>query len=338
MDYNATIDRVYEHLENDQVHNAAMVCLRLARNLNDYMNAAIFLRELHTDMDQFSRVFYDDTNHLKKEVQKYLWGQSLKQWLEGRTLDDSPIVDDEDRRVMTIGAGECDPEIEQLERSIQDKTVPSGMGEFDTAAFTDRYVGDKTQLRLRIRAVQTIKERIKTRCLNYAIRLERQLQAQRKSVNFLQQIQNEVNNHFKAHSDDVYTKLQKAAQLVDSTDTEDSSLLLTEVRRAIKAAADYFFPPRSEPVKCADGEERKLDDARFLNRLQEYLASELPNDTSGDLLSAELDYLVAFARKLNDVASKGVHAEVSPVEAKQGLLGLYMFLFNVISRLEKGNP
>ena len=32
-----------------------------------------------------------------------------------------------------------------------------------------------------------------------------------------------------------------------------------------------------------------------------------------------------FVRRLNDVASKGVHTDVSHEEAKQGLIGLYMF-------------
>jgi hypothetical protein len=57
--------------------------------------------------------------------------------------------------------------------------------------------------------------------------------------------------------------------------------------------------------------------------------------TSRDLLKADLDYLAVFARKLNDVASKGVHAEVSAQEAKQGLLGLYTFLFNVSYKLQE---
>jgi hypothetical protein len=46
-------------------------------------------------------------------------------------------------------------------------------------------------------------------------------------------------------------------------------------------------------------------------------------------------YLITFARKLNDIASKGVHAEATAVEAKQGLVGLYMFTSNLISRVEQ---
>lgn len=48
--------------------------------------------------------------------------------------------------------------------------------------------------------------------------------------------------------------------------------------------------------------------------------------TSKHLLQAELDYLGKFLSRLNE---KGVHASVTLAEAKQGLVGLYFFLFNV---------
>jgi len=151
----------------------------------------------------------------------------------------------------------------------------------------------------------------------------------------LEGIQNDVNNYFKGRSEDVYTKLQKAAQFVDSNDPEDLSLLLTEVRRAIKAAADFFYPPIAVPVKCSDGEERILGEDRYLNRLNEYLATAFDKSSSQELLRGELEHLAVFARRLDHVASKGVHAVVSAGEAKQGLLGLYMFLYNIISRLQE---
>jgi len=336
MDYPRAIEQVYEHTENDHVDKAVMVCLRIARSLQDYLYAAVFLREMYPSKRELVRVFYDDTNHLKEDAQQYLYKQSLEYWIDTHTLD-FPIgsnEEGEDRNVLAVAVGEIDPELEQWKNSIDDMAVPSGMGEYDTAAFTDESIRNKGAIRLRMKALHTIKQRIKTRCLNYAIRVERQLQAQSKSQSFLQQIQNEVNNYFKAHSEDVYTKLQKAAQLVDSNDSEDYSLLLTQVRRAIKASADFLYPPITELIKCSDGKERILGDDQYLNRLQEFLMTSFPESTSRDLVRAELEHLDTLARRLNEIASKGVHADVSPQEAKQGLLGLYMFLYNVVVKLQ----
>ena len=54
-------------------------------------------------------------------------------------------------------------------------------------------------------------------------------------------------------------------------------------------------------------------------------------------MRAEVALLATFFRRLNDVASKGVHANVTAQEAKQGLVGLYMFLYNVIGRLQNAS-
>ena len=340
MDYIGAIERVYDHLENDQVDKAVMTCLRIARNLKDYLYAAVFLRELYPGEKEFLRVLYDDTSHLKKDAQKFISETSHEYWLDIHTLDYSLSTDDrgEELNVLAMGVGDIKTDIEQWERSIQDLKLPSGMGEYDTAAFTDRYTNKKEWIRLRIKAVHTVKERIKARCLNYAIRIERQLQAQEKAESFLQESHNEVDNYFKAHSEDVYTKLQKAAQLVDSKETEDYSLLLTQVRRAIKASADFFYPPKAKPVICSDNETRDLGDKNYLNRLQEYLWTTFEKSSSRDLLQSEYEHLAVFVRRLNDVASKGVHTDVSSQEAKQGLIGLYMVLYNIILQIQRKLP
>lgn len=336
--YSDLLQRIFDHVEHGEIDKAVRASLRLSRNIGDHMNTALFLRELLEDKNEIARVIYDDTSHLKEEAQKYLYKQSFDRWLMTRTLPfsfGSNSDDGEEMNVFVTPIGEFPEELAQLERSIGDMIVPLTMGEFDSATFTDRYDTRKAQLRLRINAVNTIKDRVLNRCLNFAIGVERQLVAQAKSVHFLQEAQNEVQNYFKSRSDDVYDKLQRANGLIASKSTEDQSLLLTQVRRAIKAAADYFYPPSSKPRRCSDGAERVLGDEQYLNRLREFVYTSFPRSTSTDLLRAELDHLLALASKLNDIASKGVHASVSIAEAKQGLLGLYLFLYNVCQKLDR---
>ena len=71
----------------------------------------------------------------------------------------------------------------------------------------------------------------------------------------------------------------------------------------------------------------------YLNRLHEFCTRGFDADASRSLSRAEFDYLAAFVRRLNEVASKGVHAQVTVLEARQGLLGVYVFLSNVIAKL-----
>lgn len=339
MDYGKAVARIYEHLENDRVEPAIMGCLRVARSAKDYLNSAIFLRELYPNKKEVVGALYDDIAHLNREAQKFIFETSLDRWLGLHVIEfltpeeDSYGREGNKRNVLAIAAGELDAELAQWERAIGDMVVPPGMGEFDTAAFTDRFVTEKAGIRLRIKALQTLKARLKTRCLNYAIQIERQVSLQNKSQGFLASAQNDVNNFFKARSEDVFNKLQKATQLATSTNLEDSALLLTEVRRALKSAADFFYPAVDGKVTCADGVERLLGDDQYLNRLHQFLAERIAGSTSKEMLQAELAHLVAYLRRLNDMASKGVHAAVTLAEAKQGLVGLYFFLFNVSNHL-----
>ncbi|SDR87053.1 hypothetical protein [Bradyrhizobium canariense] len=341
MDYQKVVERIYEHLEEDRVESAVMASLRMARAAKDYINSATFLRELYPSKTEVVRALYDEISLLKKDAQQFIFEKSLERWLELHTVETA--TPDEDRRkpegdrrnVFMVAAGQLQSELDQAEHLIGDLALPAGMGEFDTAAFTDRFITEKARMRFRIRAIQTIKARLKVRCLNYAIEIERQLAAQKQNQAFLESVQNDVNNYFKARCDDVFVKLRKAAQLTQSKDAEDSALLLTEVRRAMKAAADHFYPPVPGLVVCADGKQRSLGDDQFLNRLHEYLARQVERSTSKELLKEELDHLAAFIRRLNDMASKGVHADVTFAEAKQGLIGVYFFLFNLIQHLTR---
>jgi hypothetical protein len=336
---NDLVQRVFDHVENGAVDKAVRAALRLSRRVGDHMSTAMFLRELYANSTEFSRVIHDDASHLNDDARTYLRKQSLERWLRMRTIaelssDSNSGSGDDQRNVLAVSAADLDADIDQCEKCIADMAIPPNMGEFDTAAFTDRFLAGKGQLRHRIRILQTIKTIVLDHCQNFAIKIERQLAAQVKTVSFLADAQNQVQNYFKARSVDVYDKLLKANQLLDSTSTEDQALLLTEVRRAIKAVADYFFAPRSGNYRCHDGVERKLGDEHYANRLHEFVYSEFKRSTSTELLRAETKHLLVFAERLNDLASKGVHSDVTAYEAKQGLLGLYMFLFNLCQRLE----
>lgn len=334
MDHQAIIQKIYDQLEDDRVDNAAMACLRLARGMKDYIHAAIFLFELYPEGKEMMRMLSNDISHLKQDAQIFIFEHAQERWVDTRSYSngDSDELADGDQ-ILTLSALEFDVALEALRGAIDDQAVPPGMGEYDTAAFTDENRQRKMKYRARMRTVQEVKQKVKTRCLNYAIYVENQIKAQSNNEHFLLDVQTRVNNYFRTRSEDVYSKLMKSSQLSVSDDVEDRSLLLTEVRRSIKAFADYFYPPKLGQQECADGVKRNLGDEAYMNRIQEFLITAFENSSSKELLISELNYFVAFARRLNSIASKGVHATVTGTEAKQGLLGLYLLAFNVINHL-----
>ena len=124
--------------------------------MKDHLPAMIFLRELYPNKMEVLRVLIDETIDLKEEVQKFLHDNSGERWLELHTMDFSVGVDDgKELNVVMVAVGEIDYQIEQMERSIADMELPASMGEYDTAAFTDRYRDEKRFSRSHIRALNT---------------------------------------------------------------------------------------------------------------------------------------------------------------------------------------
>lgn len=337
MDLAAEIERIYNQLSDDRVDMAVMSCVRIARYRGDLMNAARFLRELEPNYRECIRALYDDTRRLDKEARRYLWEKSLEQWIETHSLevDLGQDEDGEEKNILSISVLEIDPELSEWQGAIDDLTVPTGMGEYDTAAFADQYLRQKAQIRLRIKALTTIKQRVKTLTWHCALSVEWQLQVEIDSRTFLDEVHMDVNNCFQIHSPSVFKKLEKATKLISSDDPEDLHSLQLHVRRALKSAADYFYPAVEGPVTCADGKERTLGNDQYLNRLHEFVRVSFTTSSSVDLLRIELDYLAAFVRRINDTSSKGVHDEATLEEAKQCLLGLYFFLYNVSNKLSR---
>ena len=333
------IERIYDHLENDEVEKAVMACLRLARLISDKLNTGMFLHELYPDREEFVRVLYDDFQELKPEAFKLAYETSFKRWMEAHKTD-VPMGRNErgeEKNMISRSIAEIEQEIETLKQEIGELVVPPGMGEFDTAAFTDQMASARSQRRLYLSAHRNVRNKIKARCLSYATQIEKQLAAQRVNQNAIFGLQSRVNNYFRSHAPEVYEKLIKATNLLNSNDNEDAALLLTSIRRAVSGAADHFYPPKTEMVLCSDGIERKLGPDQYLNRLTEFVSVIAPKGASKDLIKAELEVISAFSRRLNDLASKGVHASVTHDEAEQGLIGLYFFLANLIRFQERSD-
>ena len=338
MDEQALIERILDHVECGEVDKAVIGCLRLARKVNDKFNAIMFLRELYPEKEGLSEPFFYETKGLSDENRDFLWKRTSDHWLEEHRLEITSDSGEKETKYLAQGIGELMRHTDQMRSIIADLDVPAGMTPIDTAAFSDRNSGQKLQARLRIKNNQTIIERVRIRCLDYATRIEHQLDSAQNTQEFISSLQLGVDNYYAERCPVTHKKLLKASSLVSSTDPEDHALLLTSIRRAVRAVADFHFPPSDEPVVCSDGKTRKLGKEEYLNRLQEFCTNCPPPGVSKKLLRAESEFLAVFVRRLHDVASKGVHGEVSHQEAKQGLVGLYMFLSNLIGKLGAEAP
>lgn len=315
MDYKNVVESVFTHLENDEIEKAAMACLRISRHLGDHLNSALFQREISMDNEALSILIHNDTGDLVDEAKDYIWKRSLERWSKIHTTNFVSTLN-KDANIINHPIGAIDLEIQQCDAMAND-------------------VDDlelKVGMRLRVSALQIVKTRVRNLCHNFATGVDRQFQSQSSAQSFLWSIQNDVNNYFRNNDPSTFDKLTKACELASSSKSEDSALVLAAVRRALKSSADHFYPPIKGKTKCSDGVERDLNDEKYMNRLSEYISTRLTSSTARDLAKAEVEVVDKFVHKINSLASKGVHAEVSREEARQGLLSLFMLLSTITQR------
>ena len=130
---------------------------------------------------------------------------------------------------------------------------------------------------------------------------------------------------------DAVEKFMSVYEKLASTSTEDWSLALTSCRRVIKEVADAIFPPQKEKING-----RLVGEEQYINRLWAFLDQNVVHSSDKDLAKAHVDYLGAFLQKLNDKASKGVHALVTHKEAVRAVLYTYLTLGDILEFADKG--
>ncbi len=130
---------------------------------------------------------------------------------------------------------------------------------------------------------------------------------------------------------DAVEKFMVAYERLSSSSAEDWSHALTAARRVIKSVADSIYPPKETPKG-----ERKLGEEQYINRLWAFLDENAASGSDKDLAKVHIDYLGSFLQKLNNKASKGVHAEVSYKEAVRAVLYTYLTLGDVLEFAKSG--
>jgi hypothetical protein len=130
---------------------------------------------------------------------------------------------------------------------------------------------------------------------------------------------------------DVLAKFTSVYRRIAEGDVEALSHAAVSCRRILKAVADLLYPPSDRAVRDDDGVEHPVTDADFVNRLVTYAATKM-RSRNGNTFKAALDDLARRIGAVNDLASTGVHVEVSTVfEANQCALQTYMIAGDILA-------
>lgn len=125
-------------------------------------------------------------------------------------------------------------------------------------------------------------------------------------------------------------QLMLAFKSVSSAKNEEWSQALTSCRRLLEGLADVVCPANSDPSLG-----RVLSQAQYVNRLWDFMDKSIQSDSNKALAKAHVDLLGAWMEKTNKMANKGVHAEVSQLEAVKAVFHAYLVIADILEYLNE---
>ncbi len=248
------------------------------------------------------------------------------------------------RRRLKQGSEECSLlSVQQIEGTVQmlrDQEAglvdpPPGMHTYDLG----KYVADQQKMRMtyvttRI-PLDNILARVKDRLWEFLTETEHELTFGEATAETFDRLRAYVDRQLTTISPPALEQFQTAYRRLKDGGGEDRAHALTSCRRVLKTLADELYPARSAPVMGSDGKEHVLTDAAFVNRLLQYVNETVGKHENGAVVQATLMDIDARLSALNELASKGVHADVTTYEVDTCVVQTYLVVADVLRIRER---
>lgn len=213
-------------------------------------------------------------------------------------------------------------ELEEQHRSFQ--TVPTNLTPIDTYLVlkeNDKNIAKLLQPRTSLKqAIQRVKDAV----YGFLVETEHQLRSGQQRPTVFDRGREYIEQSLTQRAPEALAVFRSAEEALERGGPEDLAHALTSCRRMIKAMADAVYPASNEVITGADGRDRKMDDSSYQNRLLQFAVEELGKSTHTDLLQETFRSLGMRLKRLNALASKGVHGEVSRSEAETCIMWTYL--------------
>lgn len=291
------VRKAFEELDDPSVplSNTVAKCMRIARLSDDWLNFVWLEMEQRGPGEFRSRSgeveAAEFVGRQKAEHFKTIAGRVYIQ--ERGTLSDSD-------KILGMGVGEIEHSIIALKGLLDDTGAgPSARGEL-VIGISDR---------------EMMLSKIRHNVARFLGQAEKDLFAGGMARSSFDRVQSFVADWLEQNAPAVAVKLASAYEQVHRGDPEALSHSLTSCRRAIKAFADIVQPATDEPAIGLDGNMHDLSDDKPHNRILFRVSKAAGSSKRVSLLRAEVESLSKRIDKHNELASKGVHSEVSLGEA-----------------------
>lgn len=142
-------------------------------------------------------------------------------------------------------------------------------------------------------------------------------------------LKNAVDDRLLDLDPEIAEQLMLTFKSVSSNSKEEWSHALTTCRRLLENLADKLYPSSDLIIG-----KRTFKQNQFVNRLWQFMNDAIGSDSNRELAQMHVNYLGLWLEKANKITNKGVHDEVSQLEATKAVFHIYLMLADTLDYLD----
>lgn len=142
-------------------------------------------------------------------------------------------------------------------------------------------------------------------------------------------LKNAVDDRLLDLDPEIAEQLMLAFKSVSSSNKEEWSHALTTCRRLLESLADKLYPANELVIG-----KRTFKQSQFVNRLWQFMNEAIVSVSNRDLAQTHVNFLGSWLEKTNKLTNKGVHVDVSQLEATKAVFHLYLMLADLLDYLD----
>jgi hypothetical protein len=324
------VSEALREMEGGQVLLSATIQrgIRIARLRNDWDGVWWLEMELREPGDRVAagRIAAEIRPHYAPEEFRRTQARVIEAYREERTVGRDLRAEKgrptEQERILFQSVQAIERGIVALQQ-LQSVALPFGRGPVDLMQLDGETLKIGVQTTTTLKWQQNVLDRIAHRVHEYLSGVEKQLLYGQIQADVFERNRRYVDAKLRAVAPEAAEQFVAAYKRAEEKTPESRSQAVTSCRRILKTIADHVYPPRKSPVRGSDGVERTLDESKYLSRLWQYVHESIGETSAGTLLCRRID-------SLQDVASKGVHDDVSEFETDMCLIQTYLAVGDIL--------
>lgn len=170
---------------------------------------------------------------------------------------------------------------------------------------------------------------VKSRAFKYATDLYNKYKFSDTPQTVIDVLKGEVDDKLLDLDPTLAEKLMLMFKSVSSNNQEELSQSLTTCRRFIESLADVLYPATDEKING-----RSLGQQNYINRIWAFMDKSIASTSNKEMAKAHVDYLGVWLQRTHKISNKGVHTDVSKLEATKAVLHIYLILADILNYLD----